>query len=174
MASRGYSQKQTEKQMANAVKKQNSVPTNGSQKKSEDVYNEVNASAVPSEPQAFEKFINACTQYGSWIAWTITLAGAIGAFLNFQSDLKRAESDIKSNQTNIEKNTDKSVDLDKLYIQNRQDLKYMSNNLSDLKQTVIKIDTKLDLVSDRQLNVEFKVKTAANKQINKDYVVPPF
>jgi hypothetical protein len=167
MANRRYSQKQTEKQMANAVKKQNSIPTNGSQKKNEDVYNEVDASSVPSEPQAFEKFINACTQYGSWIAWTITLAGAIGAFLNFQSDLKRAESDIKGNQTNIEKNTDKSVELDKFYIKNSQNLKYMSNNLSDLKQTVVKIDNKLDLVSDRQLNVEFKVKTAA-KQINKD------
>jgi septal ring factor EnvC (AmiA/AmiB activator) len=168
MAGGRYSQGQINKQMANAVKKQESVPTRGNGGRKEVEYNQVDSPSVPSEPQAFEKFLNFCSQYASWIAWTITLATAMGAFLNFQSDLKRAESDIKNNQQLIDKNSAKNVVLDKILVEQKKDISYIKTEVSDVEISLDKVSNKINSLSERQLALEYGVKSAANKQINQD------
>jgi len=164
MADRGYNPQQIQQQQANSIRRQESSPTIENSTQNEERYNEAAISSVPSEPQAFEKIVNFCSQYANWIAWTITLASAIGAFLNFQSDLKRAESDIKSNKVLVDKNTDKLINLDKVYTASNKDISHIQNDISNIEKTIEKSNEKLDQVSIKQFKLEYASrKNTANK-----------
>ena len=169
MASRRYNPQQIQRQQANSIRRQESSPTVENLSQNEVSYNVADVSSVPSEPQVFEKLMNFFTHYGGWVAFTGTLAVAVGAFLTFQSDLKRAEADIKSTNVLVGKNSDKLVNMDKLYVEAHKDINYMQADISEIEKSMEKSEQKLEQVTLNQLKFQYtNTKDTANKKINKD------
>ncbi|HBY85600.1 MAG TPA: hypothetical protein DEO86_06970 [Colwellia sp.] len=167
MARRGYNAQQIQRQQANSIRRQESSPTTVNSSENSVEYNNATVSGVPSEVRGLDKLIEYGTKYGGWIAFTVTIAGAIGAFLNFQSDLKRAESDIKSAKTLADKNSSKLVDLDKIYAEINKDVTYMQGDISSIETSIEKSNDKLEQVTLKQLKLEYSAKKEIkNKQGN--------
>lgn len=155
MAGRGYSARQIQRQQENAVRRQESSPTTSNSAGNNAEYNESTVSLVPSEPKGLDKLIEFCTTYAGWIAFMVTFAGAVGAFLNFQSDLNRAEDDIKNAKSVTDKNSDKLVSLDKVYAEMNKDVTYMQEDISSIEKAIEKSNSKLEKVTLKQVKFEF-------------------
>jgi hypothetical protein len=155
MAGRGYSARQRQRQQANDIRRQDSSPTTSNSSDNNVEYNESSVSVVPSEPRGLDKLIDFCTTYAGWIAFMVTIAGAVGTFLNFQSDLKRAENDIKSTKELADKNSDKLVSLDKVYSEINKDVTYIQEDISSIEKAIEKSNTKLEEVTLKQVKLEY-------------------
>lgn len=161
---RGYSKRNYQNQRANVVKASGSEPTGSSDNvaRKQEQYSDVSHSAVPEEKNGFEKFIEFCTSYGTWISFTVLLATAIGTFLNFQSDLKRAESDIKDNKESIDKNTALLNEQGKEHVSLSKDIGHLESDISDLENDVHRAESSLKSIEMKQVVIS-KKKEAANR-----------
>jgi hypothetical protein len=156
MAGRGYNPRQIQRQQANAIRRQDSSPTTGNSSGQHVEYNESTVSPVPSEQRSLDKVIDFCGKYLGWIAFMVTIASAMGTFLNFQSDLKRAEEDIKDVKQIADKNSGKLTNLDKAYAEINKDVNYMQEDISSIVTEIEKSNDKLEEITIKQVKIEYK------------------